>query len=225
MIKNIFINKSIQSATTLFEVINSVKIGAVFSDFWFGCDRKCKRCNQVCNILRLLQLCQSFLNVSVKHLFAREWWKVDDLSVYLWPVLNSVSLVLGWIVIPIWFHVGREQSVEQISSRADRLNISAHELFLYSATDLEVHIAHHHAWTVVNLFLRIWNRCLCEVLTGSTKLTILVQSVLAASWRKCMKLNRWRCDGLSILLVNCHPSSCNYSSQSMVILICQFKRI
>lgn len=32
-------------------------------------------------------------------------------------------------------YVSGEESVEQISNRADRLNITAHELFLYSATD------------------------------------------------------------------------------------------
>ncbi|KAG6545703.1 hypothetical protein Mapa_012888 [Marchantia paleacea] len=35
-------------------------------------------------------------------------------------------------------YVSGEESVEQISSRADRMEISAHELFLYSATDLEL---------------------------------------------------------------------------------------
>ncbi|XP_024383234.1 uncharacterized protein [Physcomitrium patens] len=35
-------------------------------------------------------------------------------------------------------YVSGEESVEQISNRADRLNITAHELFLYSATDLEL---------------------------------------------------------------------------------------
>jgi DNA repair protein RadA/Sms len=36
-------------------------------------------------------------------------------------------------------YVSGEESVEQISSRADRLNICSHDLFLFSATDLEVH--------------------------------------------------------------------------------------
>lgn len=35
-------------------------------------------------------------------------------------------------------YVSGEESVEQISNRADRLEIRAHELFLYSATDLEL---------------------------------------------------------------------------------------
>jgi DNA repair protein RadA/Sms len=35
-------------------------------------------------------------------------------------------------------YVSGEESVEQISSRADRLNIRSHDLFLFSATDLEL---------------------------------------------------------------------------------------
>jgi len=35
-------------------------------------------------------------------------------------------------------YVSGEESVEQISSRADRLNICSHDLFLFSATDLEL---------------------------------------------------------------------------------------
>ncbi|KAL3699191.1 hypothetical protein R1sor_017213 [Riccia sorocarpa] len=35
-------------------------------------------------------------------------------------------------------YVSGEESVEQISSRADRMEIAAHDLFLYSATDLEL---------------------------------------------------------------------------------------
>ena len=55
--------------------------------------------------------------------------------------------------VPYLHHMGGEQSVEQISNQADRLEITAHELFLYSATDLEVRVVRHHDYRRVFLSL------------------------------------------------------------------------